>query len=285
MAQKLTDRVIAAMPWLDSLAEPFQQGLVQATRSGGEPARLAKDALHGRWLGHPLHPALVAVPIGAWTTTVVLDLAGVEDGADLSLALGAAGAVAAALAGTADWSETYGPDRRIGLLHALLNTAALSLNLASLALRRTGGRQPGVTLSMLAYGLTAVSGFLGGELSYSRGVGVNHTAWEQPPEDFTPTVRADTLAEGKPARAEADGVPVVLVKRGETIHALLATCTHAGGPLDEGTVEGDTIICPWHGSTFCLTDGVVLRAPATEPAVHLVTRVRDGVVEVRRDDS
>jgi nitrite reductase/ring-hydroxylating ferredoxin subunit/uncharacterized membrane protein len=284
MAQKIADRMVATMPWLDTFAEQFQQGLRGAIQAGGEPAQVAKDALHGRWLGHPLHPAAVAVPIGAWTATLVLDLAGIDDGADVSLGLGIAGAAFAALAGTADWSDTYGAERRVGLLHALLNSAGLGLNIASLVLRRTGGRTQGVALSTAAYAIASFSAFLGGELSYSKGVGVNHTAWDAPPEEFTPAIAVDRLEEGKPVRAEAGGVPVVLVKLGETIHALDATCTHAGGPLDEGTVEGDAIVCPWHGSKFCLADGSVLRSPATERAIHFATRVREGMVEVRRDD-
>ncbi|HWE61591.1 MAG TPA: Rieske 2Fe-2S domain-containing protein [Chloroflexota bacterium] len=285
MAKKVTDRVLDAMPWLDSLAEPLQQAVINAVRSAGDQGQKAKDLLHGRWLGHPLHPALVAVPLGAWTATVALDLAGMEDAADISLGLGVAGAISAALAGTADWSETYGTDRRLGLLHALLNTAGLGMNVTSLALRRTGARKAGVALSMAAYAMANAAGYLGGELSYSRGVGVNHTAWDQPPEEFTAAIAVDKLEEGKPVRGEAGGMAVVLVKQGETIFALDAVCTHAGGPLDEGTVEGNAIICPWHGSTFCLADGAVLRSPASEPAIHFATRIRDGMVEVRRDDT
>jgi nitrite reductase/ring-hydroxylating ferredoxin subunit len=159
------------------------------------------------------------------------------------------------------------------------------MNIASLVMRRTGGRKQGVALSTAAYAIASLSGFLGGELSYSKGVGVNHEAWDTPPEEFTPTIGVDKLEDEKPVRAEAGDISVVLVKRGETIYALDATCTHAGGPLDEGTVEGDAIICPWHGSKFCLADGSVLRSPATEPAISLETRVRDGTIEVRRRDA
>jgi nitrite reductase/ring-hydroxylating ferredoxin subunit len=145
-----------------------------------------------------------------------------------------------------------------------------------------GDRGYGVALSTVAYGLAGISSFLGGELVYSRGIGVNHTAWDAPPDEYTVALDADTLQDGKPVRGEAGGVPIVLVKRGTAVFALDATCTHAGGPLDEGTVAGDTISCPWHGSVFCLRDGSTRRGPATEPAICFEARVRDGKVEVRR---
>lgn len=282
MAQKVAERVIEGMPWLDPVGDALQGAVQRAVQNGGEGAVAVKDALHGRWLGHPLHPALVALPLGAWTTTVVLDLAGMESGADLSLGLGIMGALSSAAAGLADWSETTGQDRRMGTAHALLNTAGLAMNVWSLVLRRRGARARGVALSTLAYGLGTVSAFLGGELAYSRGIGVDHTAWDEGPSDFIPVLDADRLAEGTPVRADAGGTPVVLVKRGEHMYALDATCPHMGGPLDEGKVDGDTIQCPWHGSAFCLADGSVRRGPAVEPAKRFDVRLHDGKVEVRR---
>jgi len=285
MAEKTAERLIEGMPWLDPLADSLQQAVHEAVQSQGEQGQIVKDALHGRWLGHPLHPALVAVPLGAWTATLVLDFSGVEQGADISLGVGIAGATGAALAGLADWSDTYGIERRTGLLHALLNTGGLAMNVASLVLRRTGARKQGIILSTLAFALGNLSAFLGGELAYTRGVGVNHVAWDQPPDTFTPVIALDELQEGKPVRGEVDCFPVVLVKQGEAIFALDATCPHAGGPLNEGTVEGDAIVCPWHGSKFRLSDGSALRGPTTEPAIALATRVRNGMVEVQRTTS
>lgn len=282
MAQKLAERVMDEMTWLDPLADTMQGAINEAVKAGGPSAQAAKDALNGRWLGHPLHPALVAVPLGAWTATLVLDLIGQEDGADVALALGIAGAVGSALAGLADWNDTYGTDRRTGLAHALLNSTALGLNIASLALRRQGARTPGVALSTLSFAIAGMAGYLGGELAYVRGIGVDHTAWDETPAEFTPVIDVAALEEGQPARGEANGLAVVVVKQGSDIFALDATCPHAGGPLNEGTVEGDTITCPWHGSTFCLSDGSTRRGPATMAAKHFETRVRDGKVEVRR---
>lgn len=282
MAQKLADRLIARMTWLDPASDALQSRVKVAVEARGVQGYALKDALHGRWLGHPLHPALVSIPLGAWTATLALDLSGMESGADLSLGIGIAGATAAALAGIADWSETDGADRRTGMLHAVLNTAGLSMNVVSLILRRAGARRQGVLLSTLAYSIGSVSAFLGGELAYSKGVGVNHTAWDQGPTTFTPVLPLDDLTENTPIRRDAGGVPVVLVRRGDSVFALDATCPHAGGPLDEGRVEGDAIVCPWHGSRFCLQDGSAERGPSTEPAPVFETRLRDGMVEVRR---
>ena len=281
MARKWSDRVVESMPWLDPLADSLQ-GTIRQTRSSiGPPAEVAKDVLHGRWLGHPLHPALVEVPLGAWTTTLVLDLAGMKNAADASLAVGIVGAIPAALAGVADWSDTSGTDRRIGLLHALLNATGLAMNVGSLIMRRSGSRSPGIALSTLSLAVVNASAYLGGEMVYNRGIGVNHAAWDIPPTDFTPVADVGALQDGKPVRVKAGNVAVVLVKRGNDIFALDATCTHMGGPLDEGVVEDDTITCPWHGSKFDLKDGSVLRGPATSPERHFETRTRDGQVEVR----
>ena len=265
MARKWTDAAVERMPWLDPPGEALRGATLDLVRSAGDIGQGIKDGLHGRWLGHALHPVLVTVPLGAWTTTQALDLAGMESGADLSLTLGIVGALGSALAGIADWTETDGTDRRLGLVHAALNTTGLALNIASLVLRRGGQRRGGVLLSVSAYALVNLSAYLGGELSYSKGVGVNHTAWEHGPADYTAAVALDELTEGKPLRVDVAGTPVMLVKQGEKIRALGATCPHAGGPLDQGELDGDRITCPWHGSVFCLADGKVLRGPAQIP--------------------
>jgi nitrite reductase/ring-hydroxylating ferredoxin subunit len=74
---------------------------------------------------------------------------------------------------------------------------------------------------------------------------------------------------------------VLLVKKGVKIFALAETCSHAGGPLSEGKIEGDTVVCPWHGSRFCLRDGNVIDGPATYPQPALDVQVREGQILVR----
>jgi nitrite reductase/ring-hydroxylating ferredoxin subunit len=77
------------------------------------------------------------------------------------------------------------------------------------------------------------------------------------------------------------GVPVLLVRRGGEIHALAHTCSHLGGPLSKGKLEGEIVQCPWHGSRFSIKDGSVVDGPATFPQPCFETRVRDGQIEVR----
>jgi nitrite reductase/ring-hydroxylating ferredoxin subunit/uncharacterized membrane protein len=243
--------------------------------------------LHGVWLGHPLHPALTDIPIGSWSASLILDILSLRgnrvfrQGADATLSIGIVGALASGLAGLTDWQETYGRERRIGLLHGLLNTTGLALYTVSLVQRRRKRRGAGVLFSLLGYSATILSSYLGGELVFRQGVGVNHAAWLEKPEEFIPVMDEAKLPPDKPVRAMAGTTPVLLVRRSGMIYALAAVCTHAGGPLDEGELHDGVIVCPWHGSNFSLEDGHVKAGPATmnEPAFEV--RVRNGKIEVR----
>ncbi|HEV2108868.1 MAG TPA: Rieske 2Fe-2S domain-containing protein, partial [Thermomicrobiales bacterium] len=242
-----------------------------------------KDALYGVWLGHPLHPAVVTMPIGFWTTTMMLDAIGEEKASDLSLKLGFVSALGAATTGAAQWQDTYNQEapRRLGTLHALLNVVATTLYGASWVARSNGSRGAGVALSTAGFGLVNVSAWLGGDLAYDLGIGVNRTAFEQQPSKWTDVLAESELPENSPKRVEADGVPVLLLKRDGEIFAISAVCTHLGGPLEKGEIDGETVTCPWHGSVFCLRDGKVIHGPATvsEPAYEV--RVQGGRVAVR----
>ncbi len=279
MAKKLTDRIVETAPWLDSAGTWVQQAL--APLLGPRGPRPVQDILNGTWLGHPLHSSLVAVPIGAWTTTLVLDAAGMEQGADLSVLLGLVGALGSAASGAAQWEDTGGEARAIGFLHASLNISVTALYGASLLLRARGSRRAGIALSTLGYAVTGASAWLGGELSYSLGVGVSRTAFEDPRPEWTAVLDAGELAENTPRRVVAQDIPIMLLRQGGDIHAISATCTHLGGPLDEGKVEGDRVTCPWHGSVFCVTDGKVMHGPAVAPQPSYDVRERDGKIEVR----
>lgn len=273
--------------WLEPLANALQSRANAVLTRDGTPTP-AKSWLNGAWLGHPLHPALTDVPIGAWTMTLSLDALaavsgseGMRRAADATLAIGIAGAVGAAAAGVADWSDTQGEARRIGALHALLNSTALLLNLWSLAKRLTGSRGGAVALSTMAYAAAGVSASIGGELVFRRGLGVSHQIWPAPPQEFTPVLSDAALAEGRLTRARAGDVPVCLLRRGDEIFAVEEWCTHLGGPLAEGQLDGTAVTCPWHGSRFDLETGEPLNGPATVPLRRLETRVQDGRIEVR----
>ncbi|HET7343478.1 MAG TPA: Rieske 2Fe-2S domain-containing protein [Methylomirabilota bacterium] len=286
--------VIQRQQWLAPLVEGLQQAVSVAFRAGGRAGQAVKNVLHGTWLGHPLHPVLTDVPIGAWATALVFDTLDARDGgwarrpalqrrADDAILVGIVGALGAALAGLTDWQHTEGGARRTGFVHAGLNTLALGLYAGSLLARRRGGRRAGRALSGAGFGLLLASAYLGGRLVYHDRVGVDHAQREEPTAGrFTRAVRESDLREGQPVRAELGGVRIVLVRRGARVYALGEQCSHLGGPLAEGAVRDDAIVCPWHGSRFALADGRVLDGPATMPQPCFETRVVDGFVEVRR---
>lgn len=277
----LPDKISQGMPWLDGVAGTMEK--VFAPLLGQDAPRGPRDFLYGVWLGHSLHAAVVSVPIGAWSATAVFDLFGEKRAADLTLGLGLVGAAGAAVTGAAQWQDTTSQEapRRLGALHALLNYAATGLMAGSWLMRRQGRRTSGVALSTLGLGVNLASAWLGGELAYDLGIGVNHAAFETPPTKWTDVAAVDDLRDGKPKRIEADGTPVLLLRQGDRIRAIGATCPHLSGPLDEGSIEGDTVACPWHGSVFRLTDGALVHGPATSPVAAYEARVKDGRIEIR----
>src|SRR6266487_1985395 len=283
--------IVENQTWLDKLAAPFQSWLLNLYGQPGQPNRKIKDMLNGTWLGHSLHPVLTDVPLGAWSSTMLLDLVwlnnedvGIGRGSDLALALGIFGATGAAVTGVTDWSDLDGTDRRVGFLHGLLNGTILLMNVGSLVLRLTGKRRAGVALSTTGYLASLFSAYLGGELAYAKGISVNHVAWEGGSDDFVAVMNVEDLAEGQLTRVDVAGMPAVMLKQGNSIYAIGATCTHMAGPLDEGTCQDGVVTCPWHGSRFRLSDGSVVNGPAVYAEPTFAVRVRDGKIELRRLD-
>ena len=166
---------IEAEAFLDTLADrlsPLVQPLVS-------PPGL-RDLLRGRWLGHALHPLLTDFPLGAWTCTSLLDLFGgrrSRRAAEGLLVFGLATAVPTVLTGAAEWIATSGRERRVGVVHAGINTTALSLYTASLITRRRRHHTLAVALGV-AGGITAtVGGYFGGHLTLARKVGTSDPAF------------------------------------------------------------------------------------------------------------
>jgi len=267
-----------------TVLDPVARGLQTVVRKAVPPGTV-KDLLSGTWLGHPVHPPLTDVVVGSWTSAWLLDVAGgkrARGSSQLLLGAGIAAALPTAASGASDWSDLRGGTRRVGLVHALGNTSALTLQILSLRARRRGDHGYGVALSSLAMGIAGASAWLGGHLSFGRGVGVNQTAFEELPEEWTPVVDEVELATGRPLRRDAAGTALLLVRDRGEIHAIADRCSHRGCSLAEGTVRDGTITCACHGSTFTLEDGAVVTGPATAPQPSLEARVRDGKVEVRR---
>jgi len=288
---------IEASQWLDAPAYRVANLVSTTLELAPVTARKVQDALHGTWLGHPLHPALTTLPIGTWTLAFGLDTAAslrlnqstrVAKTADIALQVGAAGAVVAAASGMADWRQIHGRDRRTGLVHAAVNATALGLTLGSLALRRRGRRAPARALSAAGWLALMGGAWLGGHMVYRRGVGTDHADRSPEPREYVPVITADALKEDRPVRvavpdpAARAEVGIVLVRHLGRIHAMGSRCSHMGGPLDEGWVQDGGIVCPWHGSRYCLASGRVQNGPSTAPQPRHAVRVRDGVVEIRR---
>jgi len=293
MTQSLTEALDPRVPWIEERAEQLQRAIGPIFEQSGETGLAIKDALHGTWLGHALHPALILLPAGSWTTAAVLDLAGDAKGADTAIGFGILTSLPAAASGMVDWSYTTGRSRRLGLVHATLNTVALSCYTLSWVARKTGSRGVGVMLSTIGLGTVTVSAFLGGELSYTLGQGVNRLAWspdvsEQIEEiyDFKPVAKLAEVREGRVTAAEIEvegqKIPLVLMRRGREVLALNGTCSHVGGPLAEGKLVDEWCVeCPWHGSRFDFRDGSTTRGPAAYPQPKFEVRVTGENVEAR----
>ncbi len=273
-------------PLLAVIAEIVQPAVRQLLERAGSGAN---DVLHGTVAGHPLHPAITDVPVGAWTVTAVLDaleLSGRRDvaiAADAALVVGLLGGVGAIATGLADWSDTADEPKNVGMAHALLNAIGFSGYVASLALRRAGQRKAGILVALASYGVTSAAAYVGGELAFGLQLGVRHTAEPfAPPDEYTPVMSAATLTASRPVRVNFGGIPV-LVSRTETggVAAISAVCTHRGGPLDQGAFADGCVTCPWHGSVFSLTDGGVVRGPASFPQPRFDARETDGRIEIR----
>jgi nitrite reductase/ring-hydroxylating ferredoxin subunit/uncharacterized membrane protein len=270
---------IASAGQLDQLTAPLAKLVGRATRTDA-----VKNALSGNWLGHQLHPLLTDVTIGAWVSVPVVDLVGGRRGADAARLLtgfGILSAVPTAASGLSDWSETYGSEMRIGLVHAVGNVAGLALQIGSYAARVRGRRGRAAVLSLAGLGVASAAGYLGGHLVFAQGVGVSHTAFEHGTSDWTDVGDAGTLEDSTPLRVDAAGTPVVVVRTGERLFALSATCAHAGGPLDEGEIVDGCLRCPWHQSMFRLDDGRAVRGPATIGQPVWQARIEAGRLEVR----
>ena len=234
--------------------------------------RRLKIFLNGTWAGHPLHPMLTDIPIGAWTLTIILDLIGLLFGfpqlglaSGITAGIGVAGALAAAAAGLADWMDVDPPEKAIGAFHATVNVSATILFLISFLVR--WGRQwqlewETFVLAAAGYVLVTIGGYLGGIMVFHMGVMINRDAYRTGPDDFKPAVETRELTEGQLKRVSVEEQPVVLLRLNGRIYAIGAVCSHYGAPLNEGTIVGRTIECPWHASRFSLEDGRVVQGPA-----------------------
>jgi uncharacterized membrane protein len=183
--------LIARQDWLERTAGAVQPLVVNTFEAGGTAGRKIKDFLRGAWFGHPLHPAITDVPLGAWTVALVFDLMAEGNerkecarASETAVVIGLIGAVGSAVTGLTDWSDTGGRARRVGMMHGLLNAGATALYGASLWLRRRERRRAGRNLAYLGYTASMASAYLGGHLVFRESVGVDHMASQNSPREF-----------------------------------------------------------------------------------------------------
>jgi len=288
--ERTFDRVLRRQGWLDPVGETIQKAVGAFYDSLGAPGKSLKDLMHGTTvLGHPLHPAITDLPIGAWSVGVLADWLFVTTGrvpavaGDLGLAIGVAAAIVAAMTGYTDHHETVGHGRRAATVHGLTMTVVVVIELVSMGMRlwapdmRTGA----IALATGAWLLAVVGGYVGGHLTFAMGTVVNHNAFFEGPMEFVRVGSREDFPEGEMKRVEAEGLPVVIMRREGLLHAIGAVCSHAGGPLQEGKLEGEVVTCPWHYSRFRFGDGKVVGGPATFDQPPLLVRERGGAVEVK----
>lgn len=275
------ERLENAAP-LDALATKVKPVLEKALAS-----RRVADLLHGVWLGHPLHPVLVQVPVGAWTSAAILDsVPAARSAATLLIGVGLAGSVPAAASGLADWSQQDTRQQRTGLAHAMGNVTALGLYAASLVARSQARPGLGRALAYAGFTAAAASATVGGHLAYRQTAGPSHAV---PHAEIAPPGWVDLgplgdLPDGQPALRSIGEVPLFVLRRGWQVHVLVDRCSHASGPLHEGDLSTERgrlcITCPWHGSTFRVDDGQVVHGPATAGQPVLQVRTDGGRVSV-----
>jgi nitrite reductase/ring-hydroxylating ferredoxin subunit len=280
------DRV-ADVSSFDKVIEPARKAVLSALK----PPAL-KDFLHGTWLGHPLHPVLVQVPVGAWVSAGLLDaVPPLRPAATVLIGTGVAVSVPAAMSGAADWSEQEPGVRRLGAIHAVANTVALGLYAGSLVARARGRGALGRVLSYSGLAVAGGSAAIGGHMSYAQSSGASHsaTAARALTSDWIDLGPLDDLPEGRPALRTGDGsgvaVPLAVVRRGARVDVFVGSCSHLSGPLYEGTVAEvrgrECLVCPWHDSAFDLDDGEPRRGPAANPQEKLEVRMQAGRVMAR----
>ncbi|MEH0820945.1 MULTISPECIES: Rieske 2Fe-2S domain-containing protein [unclassified Micromonospora] len=268
---------------LDPVGDRLQRA-VQSTLRG----QRVRDLLHGVWLGHPLHPAMVQVPVGAWISAAVLDLLPSQRRAATTLVgLGTVSALPAAVAGLNDWAALARDQRRVGLVHAASNSVALVFYASSLAARLRGRHGMGRVLAYLGLSAASTGAYIGGHLAYKQGAQVSQSISElhRMPDEWKPIADLATLPQRELITREVDDVSVILYRHGDDVTVMLERCPHQSGPLGEGDVQvidGHTcVVCPWHGSAFRLNGGEVVHGPAANDQQILPTRVVDGILQTK----
>ena len=291
MSDSFIDRLVRKQNWLDGLGD-FVQKLTGAVYKGlGAPGRMLQNLLHGTtFLGHPLHPAITDLPIGAWTVGVVLDYLAIfghsvpAAAGDIALLVGVIAGLLAVATGYTDFHDTFGHERRVALTHGLTMSTVAVVEVVSLVFRWVGGtglHPAAVGLASAGLVLVVLGGYIGGHVVFSMGTAVNRNAFYEGAEDYLDVGASESFPESELRRVMVADLPALLVRQQGKLCAIGAVCSHAGGPLDEGTLERGRVTCPWHGSIFDVCTGAVKGGPATFSQPRLDVREDGGRVSVK----
>jgi nitrite reductase/ring-hydroxylating ferredoxin subunit/uncharacterized membrane protein len=284
MLERIAQPLAGFLNWLAGFLNAVYRAL-------GGPGKFIQDFLNGAWLGHSLHAVLVDVVVGGATAVVFLDIlrvvfgvAGTEDAATWVLALTYAAGVGSILSGWTDFKDTAsGNERNVAGFHGIVNFVGFAGFGFSLFQRLQGNSDAAFWPMLIGYAIISLGAYIGGHIVFKYGYMVNHNAFSRGKraKEFTAILAAAELPEETPTKATYGATALVLVRRGDVVHALKDTCSHAGGPLSQGELDGDTISCPWHGSVFRLSDGAVKHGPAGTRQVTYRARISGDQVEVQ----
>jgi nitrite reductase/ring-hydroxylating ferredoxin subunit/uncharacterized membrane protein len=287
---------------LESLIDRIERnerlsGFATTVKDVAEPVvgdGVARDILTGRWLGHSAHPAVVIAPLAGWFAGTLLDVVGgpgAQRAAQRLVGVGTLAALPAAATGVAEWLTTSKAEERTGTVHAALADGATLMYATSWVLRTRRHQRAAVAAGLAGVALAGATAFVGGHLSFRRGVGVTTVAFQSGPQDWEALeLDADASADHA-VRGVADGLPFAVVASSATdgdadsvVHVMESRCSHRGGPLHEGAVVDGCLECPWHGARFDLESGAVRRGPASAPQPVYAVADHDGVISIRRDE-
>ena len=207
MPEPFIDRLVRTQNWLDGLGDFIQKVIGAIYKGLGAPGRMLQNLLHGTTLlGHPLHPAITDLPIGAWTVGVVLDYVAVFSpvvpaaAGDIALLVGVIAGVLAIATGYTDFHDTFGHERRLALAHGLTMSTVAVVEIVSLVFRWVGGaglHPAAVGLATAGLILVLLGGYIGGHVVYSMGTAVNRNAFYEGAEDYVDVGTSESFPESE----------------------------------------------------------------------------------------
>ena len=270
---------------------------------------MLKNLLQGKPFRHPLHPALVHLPIGFFILSLLLDIASyvwvtLDDltrASFYAMGIGVAFGILAAITGLVDRSDIRldHPARRTANIHMTLNLTAIGLFGINFLLR-AGQHELDTTplanllLSLVGVGIILVSGYLGGTMVYDDGVGVGrHRRYTRAPrrtidvsmfersDGWVPVCEADAIKNGETLRVDWNGTILTIARQADKVYAFQEFCTHRYGPLSEGKLQDHQVECPWHRSCFDIRTGNVVEGPAKVDLKTYSAEIRAGKIFIR----